>query len=97
MGYLGAQYHASNHYGSLFYRQTVTTPSTQCNGYFRSQHYAAQHYASQHYRGTCAAQACTGYPSASDVRLGVVYGPNNEYTGTLVLTGGGSIALMRRR
>jgi hypothetical protein len=33
-----------------------------------------------------------GYPSPSDVRLGVVYGPNGEYTGTYAGDSAGTIA-----
>jgi hypothetical protein len=37
-----------------------------------------------------------GYPSPSDVKLGVTYGPTGtEYTGTF--SGGGNAVLMRRR
>ena len=36
------------------------------------------------------------YPDESDVRLGVVYGPDGIYTGTL-RGGGGNLIMSRRR
>lgn len=41
-------YHGSQHYGSLYYRQTETA-APRCSSYYGAQHFASQHYGSLFY------------------------------------------------